>query len=236
MIRKMLVIAAAIAMPVSVVGVAVAGGTASAVVTPPNGPVTCSVTATVDFAAPGLSTPGSVSTSKTSDTTTNAETFGGGCTGSAPNETIVSKSIKCTGAGTPSSNTACPGKKPTMYGYGSWQNFENSGVSSIQKALKTLTFTINGITYTSKTTSAATLVGSPCVDGSNTQAGFQIKGTVSAPKNDKGELVTLNACLGATTGTGITSTTNFVDNAFGPGTVTSSTLDPADSTIAIKAA
>jgi len=119
MIRKMLVIAAAIAMPVSVI--AVSGVTAGAASKPPPDPaITCAVTATVTFAAPGISNAGSVSTSKTSNTTTSGESFStkgsdGACTGSAPDNTITSKSVKCTGVHTPSSNTACPmvGVDPT---------------------------------------------------------------------------------------------------------------------------
>ncbi len=233
MIRKLLVVAAAIAMPISVV--AVTGVTAGAkTVTPPDPAITCSVSAAVNFASPGISTPGSVSTSKTSTTTTGSETFGTAsghptCTGTASGNTITTKSVKCDKkvAGSPSSNTAC---EPGDYGYGSWANFENSGTASIQKALKKLSFTINGIAYQSKTTSAATVVGGAC----GSEAGFQLNGTIKAPKQDKNQPVVLVACLGASTGTGLTSTSNFALNAFGPGTVTSSQIDPTTSTIQIN--
>ncbi len=231
MIRKLLVVAAAIAMPVSVV--AVTGATAGAkVVVPPDPAITCSVNATVNFAAPGISTPGSVSASKTSTTTTTSESFGkvsGGhaCTGTAAGNTIVSKSVKCAKKGPqPSSNSACV---PGEYGYGSWANFENSGTASIQKALKHLSFTINGIAYSSKTASAATVAGGAC----GSEAGFQLTGAISAPKQDKGQSVVLLACLGASTGPGITSTSNFVANFDGPGNVTSAQIDPSTSTIKI---
>jgi hypothetical protein len=232
MIRKMLVIAAAIAMPVSVI--AVTGVTAGAkVVVPPDPAVTCSVSATVNFASPGISTPGSVQAGKTTTTNTTSESFGGGCTGTAPPNMIASSGVKCTGVGTPSSNTACPGKKPTMYGYGSWQNFEDTGTASIQKALKKLNFTINGIAYSAKTTASAQIVGGVC----GSEAGFQVSGTIAAPKNDKGQTFNLNACLGAATaapGHPITSTSNFVLNAFGPGIVASTVLDPSTSTIHVS--
>jgi hypothetical protein len=231
MIRKMLVIAAAIAMPVSVI--AVSGVTAGAASKPPPDPaITCAVTATVTFAAPGISNAGSVSTSKTSNTTTSGESFStkgsdGACTGSAPDNTITSKSVKCTGVHTPSSNTACPGKTPTMYGYGSWSNFETEGTSSIQKALKKLSFTINGIAYSTKTTGAADI---SCAGG---EVGFSVTGTVSAPKQDKGQSAVLDACLGAVTGTGLNSPETFSNNIGGPGTVATATLDPATSTVEI---
>jgi hypothetical protein len=233
MIRKMLVIAAAIAMPVSVI--AISGVTAGAASKPPPDPaVTCSVSATVNFASPGISTPGSVHASKTSSTTTTAESFGGGCTGTAPANNIVSDGVKCTGSGMPSSNTACTAKKPTTYGYDSWSNFESTGTASIQKALKKLSFTIDGIAYSAKTTAASTIVGGAC----GSEAGFNVSGTISAPKNDKGQTFSLNACLGASTAAPgsapLNSTSNFALNAFGPGTVASAQLDPATSTIHVS--
>jgi hypothetical protein len=231
MIRKLLVVAAAIAMPVSIV--AVTGGVASAkVVVPPNPPVTCTVSATVNFAAPGISTPGSASLAKVSTTTTTSETFGtkagkSSCTGTAPGNNIPTKGVKCAKKGPqPSSNSACV---PGDYGYDSWANFENSGSAAIAKALKHLSFTINGIAYSSKTASAATVVGGAC----GSEAGFQLNGAISAPKPDKGQTVVLVACLGVSTGTGLTSYTNFAANAFGPGTVTSAQIDASTSTIKI---
>jgi len=231
MIRKMLVIAAAIAMPVSVI--AVSGVTAGAASKPPPDPaVTCSVSATVNFASPGISTPGSVHASKTSTTTTTSESFGDGCTGSAPANNIVSDGVKCTGPSTPSSNTACTAKKPTTYGYDSWSNYASTGTASIQKALKKLSFTINSIAYSAKTTASKTI---SCADS---EAGFQVSGTISAPKNDKGQTFTINACLGASTAAPgsapLNSTSNFAANAFGPGTIASAQLDPATSTISVS--
>jgi hypothetical protein len=231
MIRKMLVIAAAIAMPVSVI--AVSGVTAGAASKPPPDPaITCAVTATVTFASPGISKAGSASTAKTSATTTSGESFStkgsdGACSGTAPGNTITTKSVKCTGVGTPTSNTACPGKKPTMYGYGSWSNFETEGTTSIQKALKTISFTINGIAYTSKTSSAADI---GCAGG---EVGFSVTGAISAPKQDKGQSSVLDACLGAVTGTGLASPETFANQINGTGTVKTATLDPATSTVAI---
>jgi hypothetical protein len=114
-----------------------------------------------------------------------------------------------------------------MYGYGSWANFEASGTSSIQKALKTISFTINGIAYTSKTSSAADI---GCAGG---EVGFSVTGAISAPKQDKGQSSVLDACLGAVTGTGLNSPHTFAANIGGPGTVATATLDPATSTVAI---
>jgi len=185
MIRKLLVVAAAVAMPVTVI--AVTGVTAGAkTVVPPDPAATCSISATITFAPPGISNNGSVGTSKTSTTTTSGETFGTvagdpACSGSAPNLAISSKNTKCDKkvAGQPSSNSACvpaASGAPKNYGYDSWSNFESGGVASVQKSLKKLTFTINGITYSTKTTSAA-------IDGScaNGEVGFLITGTAYSP-------------------------------------------------------
>jgi hypothetical protein len=230
MIRKMLVVAAAIAMPLSVI--AATGGAASAkgVKPPPDPAITCAVTATVTFAAPGISNSGSVSTSKTSTTATSGESFStkagqSACTGTAPNNAIVSKSVKCAKKGPqPSSNSACV---PGEYGYGSWSNFTSNGTSSIQKALKTIHFTINGIAYESKTTGSAII---SCAGG---EFGFSISGSIAAPKVDKGQPAVLQACLGTVTGTGLNSPATFSNNVGGPGVVATATLDPATSNVAI---
>jgi hypothetical protein len=128
----------------------------------------------------GIAKPGSISTSKTSQTTVTGETFGGGCTGSGPDLAINSKSVKCDKhtPGLPSSNTACT---PGNYGYGSWANYASSGASTIQRATKKLSFTVNGVTYKTKTTSA-TAVG--CAGG---EAGFKVVGTITSPKAQKSQ-------------------------------------------------
>jgi hypothetical protein len=233
LIRKLLVVATAIAIPLSVVAATGATAGAKAVKPPPDPAVTCSISATITFAPPGISNSGAISTSKTSVTTTTGETFGTAsghptCSGSAPNLAISSKSTKCDKkvAGQPSSNPAC---EPGFYGYDSWQNFQSGGVASVQKSLKNLSFTINGITYATKTTSAA-------IDGScaNSEVGFLITGTVKAPKNDKGQTDTLSACLGTVTGPGVVgSPPTFTGNLFGPGTVATAQIDPATSTISV---
>jgi hypothetical protein len=233
MIRKLLLVAAAIAMPVSVVAVTGVAAYAKTPV-PPDPAVTCTVSGSVNFAPPGISQNGAVSASKTSTTTTSATTFGGaGCSGGSGPNTITSKSTKCDKhtAGQPSSNPACT---PGNYGYGSWSNFVSGGTTSIQKALKKLNFTIGAIAYQTKTTGASEILpgaSNPC--GSN-EVGFQIVGTVKAPKNDKGQTSTLNACLGAITGTGLNPGDNFLAAAVDQiGTVQTAQIDPTFSTASV---
>jgi hypothetical protein len=231
MIRKLLLVAAAIAMPVSVV--AVTGVAASAKTpAPPDPAVTCTVSGTVNFAPPGISKNGAVSASKVSTTTTSATTFGGaGCSGGSGPNTINSKSTKCDKhtAGMPSSNPACT---PGNYGYGSWANFVSGGTTSIQKALKKLNFTIGAIAYQTKTTGASEILPGATNPCGNNEVGFQIVGTVKAPKNDKGQTSTLNACLGNITGTGLNPGDNFLAAAVDQvGTVATAAIDPAFSTV-----
>ena len=226
MIRKMLLVAAAVAMPVGVVAVT---GVTGATVAGAAGP-TCTVSGTVNFAAPGISHAGAASASKTSTTTTSATTFGGaGCSGGAPGNNITSKSTKCDKhtAGLPVSNPACT---PGNYGYGSWANFTTGGTASIQKSLKKLSFTLNSVAYKTKTTGASEILpGGAC---GASEVGFQIVGSVSSPKASKGQTSTLNACLGTITGTGLKPGDNFLAAVIDQiGTVATANIDPATSTV-----
>ncbi len=222
MIRKLLLVAAAIAMPlgaVAVTGITTAGVAGAA--------TTCSVAGTVTFAAPGISHNGAAGPSKTSTTTTSGTTFGGGCTGGSPAMNITSKSTKCDKhtAGLPSSNPACT---PGNYGYGSWANFASGGTAAIQKSLKKLSFTLNGTAFKTKTTGAS-VIGCP-----GSEAGFKLVGTVSSPKADKGQTSTLSACLGVITGTGLNPGDNFGMAALDQiGTVQTAQIDPATSTVTV---
>jgi hypothetical protein len=232
MIRKMLVVAAAIAMPVSVIAIpAFTSGVAGAhTVVPADPPVTCSVSGTVTFAPPGLSSAGSAEAAKDSVSTTSPTTFGAGCTGgSGTGYSITSKSIKCAKKATDPEPSSNPGCEVGEYGYDSWSNFTTGGTTAIQKALKKLNFTLNGIAYETKTTSASQVVFNAC----GSEVGFQLNGTVAAPKQDKGQSSQLIACLGAVTGTGLTSYTNFFDDYNGPGTVATAQIDPSVSTVEI---
>ena len=228
MFRKLLVVAAAIAMPVSIV--AVSGGIASAA-GPKGGPaISCAVASTVTFAAPGLSKAGAVSTAKTSTTKTGSLVFSGaGCSGTGAGHSITTAATKCTGTGKPAPYTKC---KVGDYGYDSWSGYISTGVSSIKTALPTISFTLNAKNFTVKTTAVA---ATSCkVSSTVTEVGFKVTGTVTAPATYVGATGTLTSCLGAVKGTGLTSTTNFAKDINGPGTLTSATIDKAVSTIKIS--
>jgi hypothetical protein len=232
MIRRICAVAAAIALPMSALAViGLTGGVAAAKTGPPDPPVTCSISATVTFAPPGISTNGQVGTGvKTTSTTVSSETLGGGgCTGSSTINPIVSKTTKCVKGqpGMPTSNPGCNGVKGTE-GWDSWGDFAATGTASVLKSTKKLNFTINGIPYAVKNTAASAV---SCAGG---EVGFQITGTVKAPKNDKGQTDTLTACLGAVTGTDLVGP-DFQNNLFAPEptTVATAQIDPATSSVAI---
>jgi|HubBroStandDraft_6_1064221.scaffolds.fasta_scaffold17290_2 hypothetical protein len=236
MVRKMLVVAAAIAMPMSAVAVVGAtGGVAGAVVGPPDPAVTCTISATVTFAPPGISSNGQVGTGvKSTQTTVSSETLGGaGCVGSSSINPITAKTVKCVKGqpGQPSTNPGCNGVKGTE-GWDSWGDFASTGTATILKSTKKLNFTINGIPYQTKNTSAAAI---GCPGG---EVGFQISGTIKAPKNDKGQTDVLTACLGTVTGTSLQGSTPFMfqNQVFAPEptTVATAQIDPVTSSVAIS--
>jgi len=231
LIRKFLVVAVTIAIPLSLA--AVTGVTGAAAAGPPDPPVTCSVSSTLTFAPPGLSMAGSVAAAKKSFSTISAATFGGGCAGSGLANTIQFPNVHCVGPGLPASNPACHTVySGTLDGYGSWSNFESSRMTTaVQKSLKSLSFTINGIPYVTKRPVASQVLAGGLCGGSET--GFQIVAGVKSPKADKVQGATLNLCFGAITGTGLTSSTFLGASTDQNGTVTTAAIDPATSTVHI---
>jgi hypothetical protein len=228
--RKILMGILAIALPIGTVAAVQTAASAKAPTTPD--PVrNCAVSGTVTFQAPGLSHSGSESTTLKTSVTTASTSFAGGCTGSTPLENIKSKNTKCKGAGNPDSVCTAKGE----YAYDSEANFVSTGTGSILKSLKKLNFTLDGVNYATKS-SASNSIG--CTDsvsppaGNPQEIGFQIVGAVKGPKNDKGQAVTLNACLGTDTGPG-TSGSFLTDFGSGVGTIATVAIDVNTSTIHI---
>jgi len=226
MLRKFLVVAAAIAIPVS--AIAITGGAVSGAhaIANGSGPIKCSITSTVTFAPPGLSIAGAVSAASTSTTTASGLVVSGtGCSGSSAKISIKSASTKCTGNGTPSPYTAC---KIPDYGYDSWHSYIATGTSSIKTALAHFNFTLNGNAFKTTTTAAAAL---SCT---SSEVGFKITGKVTAPASYLNKISTISACLGKVTGTGVPSLTNFALDINKAGTLKTATINKANSTIAIS--
>jgi hypothetical protein len=233
--RKILMGVLALALPIGTVVGLSSAATAGKPKPPPDPARSCTAHGTVHFQAPGLSKTGSVSpTLKVSDTTTSGVGFGGGCTGSVPNLVIASKNTKCKGPNDPA-GTACEAKKTFAYD-GESTFASGSTITSLEKSLKKLDFTIDGVTYQTKTTGASAI---SCTDatsppgGQPVEAGFNIKGTVKSPKQDKGETTSLNACLGTDGGPG-TSGSFFDDLGSGVGVITTASIDGVSSTVSVS--
>jgi hypothetical protein len=212
--------ALALALPLGLV--AVTQTAAVAKTKPPPDPArNCTLSGTVIFAPPGLSAQGTTTSNsalKKTATTTSGTNFGGGCTGSIPPVRIVSKSTKCKGPNNPP-NTGCQAKKTWWYD-GESSFASSSTLTTITKSIKKITFTLDGVTYMTKTTGAAELV---CTNG---DVGFKISGTVKKPKNDKGQSSVVDVCLGSDTGPGTTGSF-FNDLLSGTGTIATAQIDPS---------
>ncbi len=246
MIRKLALAAAAAAMPIGLVAVgAVGAGTAGASKAPPpaSPPITCQVSATVTFAPPGLSKDGAVGTAKDSYTHTSGISFSscsavpshaGNTSGSSPALTITSKNSKCgklpntTKTGSPQPGCV---KGDTYYDTAS--GFAGTGTATLQKAVKKLSLTVDGIAFAAKTSSSALVTpGGLC----GSEGGFNLTGTVKA----KPYTYTTDhflACLGTDTGTNTTGnavadiTAALSDPSI---TVATANIDPATSSLNIS--
>jgi hypothetical protein len=193
MLRKMLLIAAAVAIPMGATAVTtvVQSGTAGATALS----ITCKNTGgAVDFALPGVSNNGSFSSSPTSTTTTTASTFncGSAGTGKSKGMSIVSNSTPCTGT-----NTPVTGCSVGQYNYDSASAFGSSG-SQLAAEIPKLKIVIGTTTYITKTVSSAVTL---CSGG---EAGFVLKGKLTSPAAHAGEAAKLTVCLGSDTGSGTT--------------------------------
>ena len=205
MIRKLLLVAAAIAMPAS-------AGAVTLVATAPSAgaaaTINCHVAGTVSFEAPGLSHNGKATTATTDTTSVSAQTYTKGttaCTGTGPALTIKTANKKCNASGETTTVPACVGH-PTEYGYGSFDSYAQTGVSSIKSDVKTFKFTINKVAYTSTTltTSSGVAVHTcPASKVYGSESGFEIKGKITAPTTSpyKNAATTVIVCLGSATGT-----------------------------------
>jgi hypothetical protein len=223
----MLVVAAAIAMPVSMVAIVGGAGVAGAKAAPPQA-LTCAVGGTVTFAGPGLSKNGSISASKTSTTTSVTNYTGTGC--GAPNtQNITSKSTKCPKVAAPATGTCI---KPN-YLYDTTTSFITGGTTDITKALKKgIATTDHGQAVTLKV-SGATVIDPGGACGVN-ESGFSVTGTVKKATNTW----TLTLCLGTDTGTN-TNNSFTADLLLANGgntsiVIASTAVDPTDSMLVIS--
>jgi hypothetical protein len=237
MIRKLLMVGAAAAIPLGAVAFASAPASAAKAPPPPSPTLNCSAAGTVSFAPPGISFYGTASPSKTSTTTTSGLTFAGsgcGSGGSEPANTILAKStLKCNKkiAGEDANGNTVPSCVSGDRVYDQASGFASTGTATLQKALKKLTLTVNGITFAAKTTSTSI---ASCSGG---EFGFALSGTVKA-KPFTYSTFALTACLGSDTGPGTTGSfgADIVTALNGPSpavTIATTQVDAVHSTLTI---
>ncbi len=228
MIRKLLMVAAAAAMPMGAVAVGALGaGTAVAAPT-----YTCSLNGGVVTFNGGLSANGSVTTAKTNADTSSGITFAGagcGSGGSTIGRTITSKNTKC--GKTP--GTPVPGCIKGDTYYGTWSQFAGSGSAAIQKALKKINLTVDGHAFSGKTKASVGISpGGSC----GAEAGFQISGSVKPPKPLTYSTYSMTVCLGTVTlAPGPGDPSSFINNLTIPGSdVLTANVDSASSSLVIS--
>ena len=219
MIRKMLLIASAIAIPLgatavsTIVGPTIAGATSTPIVCHPTTPFP-----SVTYAAPGLSNGGSFSSSSTSTATTNHITLNCGSLGSgagAPNN-VTTNSTMCTGT-----NTPVTGCSSGMFNYGNISAFAG-GANTLWQAIPTVTWTIGSTTYSMNTNSSNVAAGCQAVG----EAGFTVHGVMTVPSSRAGHAAKEVICFGADSGPGTSgSTTADLGNTSFAGHITSSVID-----------
>ena len=248
MIRKLLLVAAAIAMPASAGAVTLVGTASPAGAAGPT--INCHDTGTITFAgASGLTHNGYATTATTSTTAVSTQTYSAGstaCAGTGPALSIKSTNTKCSATGATTTIPACVGN-PTKYGYGSFKAYQSQGVSSVGSSVKTITFTINGQTYTSKTCTTTGCVATYICPKSatyGTEGGFELKGAITTAGLYLGAATDAKVCLGAITGTndkiqtGATKpgfTFNLLQGETAGSTITikTATIDKAESSLNI---
>jgi hypothetical protein len=231
-IRKLLVVAAAVAMPVGAFA-AISAGTASASAraVSDKGTYICTGSgAVVTFQAPGLTVAGSVSeaTFVTSKTSASVLSSGGTCgtvAGSVSANSVKSSTTACSTSTTPPLGSVCTAGD---FAYGSWNNFINGGSSGLVTGLPHPKFHIDGDSFTGNTTTATSILpGGTC---GASEAGFLISGTVNPLEGYTG--YSLNVCFGNVV-TGTNPGAAFLTQV-NMATVASVALDPATTKLTVS--
>jgi hypothetical protein len=236
MIRKLLMVAVAAAVPMGAVATGLVGtGQAGAapIVAPP---ISCAVSSTVTFAPPGISENGVVVVGKGTSSVSVSTVSYTGCTGgplgsgsgSSSVGPIVSKNSKCAGPNSPVAGCA---KHDTYFDTAA--GFAGQGPSSIQKSLKKITLVVEGVSFSGKThTSSLIVPGGAC----GSEGGFALGGSVKA-KPYSYSTFSFNACLGNDTGMNTTNNTvaDITASLTNPAiVVATSTIDMVQSSLHIS--
>ena len=239
MIRKMLVIAAAVAMPAAALAAVTtvgASGVAGAVKTYDS--QTCAVTGSVTFAAPGLSYSGSLGKKSTVKSLSSETATGTGCGAGVSGSAGISSKI--TTAATdcnippvpPATNPAICASATTKlhFAYSNASNLATAGVASIVASLgpKGLKLYDNGNKVTGQVTAPNTTTvvpGGAC----GSAVGFSVAGNTTVT----GLTYVLTLCLVGDTGTGTSGTflTDYLAAAGGDTSVTVATASVSSSSL-----
>ena len=225
MLRKMLLIASAVAIPMGAFGVTAVtsvaqSGTAGATALA----ITCKVTTgALDFATPGLSSGGSFesSPSSTASTSTIKYNCASAGTGTTKPSSILSASTACTGT-----NTPLVGCTAGQYNYDNEGTFA-AGATTLWSRIGSLKIKVGSTSYTVQLTASNRAL--TCASG---EAGFNIKGKLSAPAAHAGEAVKDTVCLGGDSGPGTTG--NFVTDFTTPGVTIATATIATDSKLKIS--
>jgi hypothetical protein len=160
---------------------------------PPPNPVHCTgVSATIDFALPGLSFAGQTESTKTPTTVTVTGNPGGTCTGGTAPNTGGAVSIGTITIST--KPTPVKHVKPKRYSYDTCSSF-TATASKLKKEIKKISFTIGGspVLFQTKSTSILT----------TPEVGFQLNGIVKKG-NYSDKTATIQAYVGSDSGTNTT--------------------------------
>jgi len=235
--KKLVVLAAAIAIPIGGLASATAlsAGTAWA-----QGSYICSITglgtaptSNVVFPGPGVTVAGSVSESTISSTRTTTAVLPSGPScgvgGSIAALTITAINPPCSATTTPPAGPVCTiDVGAGDWAYGSWNSFVATGASSLVTGLPHPKFKIDTDTFVGTTTGASAGVGAPCTP---TEVGFNIIGTV-APLEGYSTF-SMTDCLDTVTAPAGSAGTLFL-NDVGTTTVKTVQIDPTDSTVTVS--
>jgi hypothetical protein len=159
----------------------------------------------ITFAPPGLSDLGTASASAKS--TTNASSGPLSCLtskGKSETGTLDASKIKAKSTTTCASDTNPPSPCPAGdFVYDSASQLA-SGASLLFKEVKTTTWVIKGVTYTSaNTASSSATAGSGPGECPSTEVGFVLTGHLTAPASMSGKSTELTACLNTDAGTNV---------------------------------
>jgi len=208
MIRKLLVFAAAVAMPAAALAAVTTVGSAgiAGAAAKTYDSQTCTLSGQVTFATPGLSYNGSLSKKSTSTSASSATFSGTGCgnktaTTSTLNSKIVTANTNCNTA-TPPLPGACSGETAKeFYAYDNSSSLASGGTSSIVTSLGPKGISIYD--HGNKVNGQLTTDGTTAVDpggACGTNVGFQLQGNT----NISGLTYDLLLCITGDTGTSTT--------------------------------